>query len=160
LLRYDEFYDPANYQWRWWEASRLLALLVAKYEILQKPRDEIRLYQMNAEPAQLALKIVQQFQADVESSGAKFLVVHLPAAPDLVDYQAHGTFSYPGLYHDLQESVPVVQTEQNLLTVIGNKDPRSFFDDGHYTAPLHASVGTTLADYIATHWGKAFPLKQ
>jgi hypothetical protein len=157
LLRYDHFYDPESYQRHWWQASRLLALIVAKKEVFSHRIDDRRFYQMDAEPARLALKIVRQFKHDVELSGSKFLVVHLPAANELSDYQAHGSFAYSDLYSQLRESAPVVQTEQNLMAVIGEKDPHSLFDDGHYTDALHASVGTTLAGYIAARWGKDAP---
>jgi len=160
LLQYDHYYNPADYQPRWWEASRLLGLLAAKEELIVERQEADRLYQMDAEPARLALRIVQQFGAEVQRSGSQFLVVHLPAAPELSYYQAHGRFSYSDLYNDMQVSVPVVHTEQNLLQVTGKQDIRSFFDDGHYTDQLHASVGATLAEYIAAHMGKAYPLSR
>ncbi len=151
LLKYDHYYDPANYERHWWEASRLLSFVVAKNEAMAERRRRDSYYQMDAEAAQVALKIVQQFKRDVEAAGAKFLVIHLPAEPELVEYQAKGAFPYAELYQDVQEAAPVIQTEQSLMKVIGKGNVYSFFNDGHYGDALHEAVGETAADYIAAH---------
>jgi len=154
LLKYEYYYNPVDYQPRWWEASRLLALIAAKRDTRLGWLDERRHYQMDEEPAQLTMKIIGQFRDDVERSGGKFLVIHLPSAPELQEYRATGKFSFAGAYQALQQITPVIQTEQNLRDVIGKADPHEFFEDGHYTSSLHASIGATAADYIAARWGK------
>jgi hypothetical protein len=157
LLQYDRFYNPGDYQPRWWQASRLLSLIVAKRNVLSERLREQNLGRMDSEAARLALKIVQQFKSDVEHSGARFLVIHLPTPADLSDYQASGAFSFADLYRAVQDTAPVIQTEQNLMQVIGKQDPYSFFKDDHYNEALHASIGATAADYIAARWGRAAP---
>src|SRR5690606_13695843 len=83
-VRYEDYYDPADYRTPPWLASRFLGVLTS---IIRTPADE-----GVATPEQrvLALRLLEEFEGEARPSGATFIVVHLPRHADLQALAASG----------------------------------------------------------------------
>lgn len=86
LLEHEAFYDPADYEPRWWRSSRLLGYLGAwrAHEIGRLfYAGQTSYYSMDGPAATLTLRILEEFEREVRDAGSAFYVVHLPKAIDV-----------------------------------------------------------------------------
>jgi len=151
LLKYDYYYKPDDFCAHWWRYSRLFSLIESK--LTPNYRQEMgKYYQMDGEPARLALKIIQRFRDDVEQSGSKFVIINLPQAAELGERIRKGYFPYQELYSEVRKLARVINPEQPIIETIGKKNVWSFFNDDHYAESLHSVVGEFAASYIETHF--------
>ena len=159
LLRYESFYNPADYADTPLRHLMLYALIEAKLRSLggdflryvnSQQAVPPRFFKPGDEAVILALELVKQFKNDVESHGARFYVVNLPTEGDLARLRARGSFSYSGLYASFQQVATVIQPQNQMLQTIGNKNPNSFFGDGHYGRELQTVVGKEAASRIVS----------
>lgn len=148
LIRYDHFYNPADFSMTWWRASRLGAFIEANALARERRNNPDPLYALDREPAQLALAITRQFRREAEAAGSTFLVLHLPHYIDLNRKTEVGHFPHETLYAELQKTAQVVQPEGAMLAACGARKPEALFHDGHYNDALHNAVGIELAKAI------------
>lgn len=147
----DFFWVPRDFQMTWWRHSLLAALAEAKFSAKSRAHSPENFYQMTGEPAQLALRITAKFQAEVQAAGSAFLVAHLPYITELEAWKAKGRFPHEELYAAVKSRAPVIAPEQAMLAACGERPPRSFFSDGHYTDEFQAVVGKEIAAFLRTH---------
>ena len=147
----DFFWVPQDFQMAWWRRSLLAALAEAKFSAKSRLVSPESFYQMAGEPAQLALRITAKFQAEAQVAGSAFLVAHLPHVTELEAWKAKGRFPHEELYAAVKSRTPVISPERAMLAACGDKPPRPFFSDGHYSAEFQAVVGKEIASFIRAH---------
>jgi hypothetical protein len=157
LLRYERFYDPADYTMRWWRHSRLLAYAESKLQSVKTQKADAELYRMDGEPAQVSLKIVEQFKREAEAEGSAFYMLHLPTAHDVEGLQLIHTFPFADLFAAVNKAGPVIQPEQAIVEAANRDGLPRYFKAGHYTEEAYEIVGAVASDYLLNH---AIPASQ
>jgi hypothetical protein len=116
-----------------WLDSRLLSFTI-------EVGDEIRamdsseggrqegFFDLDGEPVQLVLKIIEAFETDVEAQGAEFVIVHLPTRQYLKDYRNDRPVEYADLLAYLDEHYTVIHPERSMF---GQSVPAYW--DSHYS---------------------------
>ncbi len=148
LIGDDFFYDPDDFRMTLRRRSRLYAMVEAKVEALTEGRGNAEIYAPEGEPMRLSEGIVDEFAHQVEVAGSRFVVLNLPTAPDLFEFQTRGAFSFESLYRALEKKHEMVPTEGALLDAAGTRPLRGFYHDGHYSKEFNAVIGRVLADAI------------
>jgi hypothetical protein len=139
LRPYERFLD-ARYDQAWWQRSKLAAFLVALANGDNAP-GAAGTFRLDPEARDLARRIVERFAAEVEASGARFLVVHLPRREDF-DARAEGrALWYAELLDALAVEYPVVEIGVDVKPL--RED--DFTPHGHYGARLNQLVAAALA---------------
>ena len=131
ISRYEYFFDDSYHQ-HWWQASKLLSVA---YHFLT-PRESFRpskrrmnesAYRLDGEIGQLAIAIVDSFAKDVEATGAKFMMVNLPARRDINRLFNGESFVYSDLLSKLDDKYVVSRIENAV-----SRDELKHFS-GHYS---------------------------
>lgn len=147
---FDYYWVSQDFRYTWWRHSRLAAFAETKLSERSRLNSPENFYRIGEEPAQLALRIVETFQAGVKGSGSSFIVAHLPYDTELEALKEKGRFPHEELYAALKSRVTVVSPEQAMLAACGGK-VRAFFLDGHYIPEFQTVVGKEIAEFIRTH---------
>ena len=149
LRSQEHFFRAADYLVNWWRWSRLAALVEAKEDLAGSGSQAEEFFRLDGEATQLALRIVRQMRAEVEASGAKFYVAHLPCEADLGALRRTGRFPYEPLYTALKAENAVIAPEAALQAAAGGRKSEDFFHDGHYRAEFEAVVGKEVAHAVS-----------
>lgn len=112
LLKHELFFNKGNYQEKIWYKSRLIALIS---EILHPVELDPFFYDLHSEPAQLTLKLLDTFQAEIEKSGSQFMMVHVPLIVDLIRKRFSFELVYKKLLIEIRRKHPVILTVEPLL---------------------------------------------
>lgn len=144
LARYERFLAP-QYRVRWWQRSRLLALLA---EALGSKARNLPGFALDPEMSELGRRIVLGFARSAKQSGAAFLVVHLPRRQEIEEYEAgREPWHEPFLRTTFAEGASVGR----LIRPEGRFSPISdsdFQPRGHYGPRLHREVAASLVEPV------------
>jgi hypothetical protein len=146
-LREHEYF-ASNYSESIWQKSRLIAcaqyVLESLYRKVARTKIERDFYSLHREPARLALAIVREFRDEVESTGARFYVLHLPGRPALEAYMRED-LPYQEVLQQVEELTDLIRPEERLIKKAAPSSVRRFFRESHYTAGAHRIIaGETL----------------
>lgn len=159
LVKYEYFFNPEDYQERIWLKSKLAAFSLevarpnANDENQSLFRDEDT-WDLSKEPAQLTLRIIQEFKQDVESQGRQFLIVRLPILKDVDYILADKAFPYAALLEKIDEENEIIYPEreqlQEVIALYLSSANELFTREGggHYSAIGNQVIADTIADYI------------
>ena len=120
LAQYEFYFDREDYVTRVWHYSKFATLVLDLLRVNRVNQEQVRrerdlsFYDLDNEPCRLTLEIVAAFKQDVERSGARFLIVHLPARVDVETLSAGDPLPYAGLLAQLDERFAVVHPEAAL----------------------------------------------
>jgi hypothetical protein len=145
LAAHERFFDPDEASPRWWQASRLVGLLVATGASARRGDggDAYARLARDSEAFELARRLIERFSAEVEADGASFLVVYLPRREELSRLAAgEPTWDAPLL---ASLSPPPVRPDRR-LRLLGDSD---FRPAGHYGPRRNEIVARDLAPPVA-----------
>ena len=145
FAEYETFYRPENYQDNFWLQSKLVSFTLAA---ISREDTESYFYDLNEEPAQLTLRIIQEFRHDVEENGGKFLIVHLPTQYHLADILKDGKLRYSEMLDKMDEDHEVIHPEQNLLEEAENVSLDALFTKRHYAANANKVIADAITKYV------------
>lgn len=147
LLDYEYFYDPGDYQPGIWYRSKFISLLKSALDQLIFRQAEYRFYALDKEPSRLALRIIEEFRMDVESTGAEFLVVHLPKLDHLSTMGKGRPLAYRALLDEIEDTCRVVHPERRILEQVNAENLVTLFNgpQGHYSKLAHEHIAQSLA---------------
>lgn len=160
--RYEAFYQPEDYQRNDWRSSRFVSLFfdyweINRFNVHKKVEQEIRYYyNLNEEPAQLSLRIIERFANEVERQGARFLIVHLPSRKGLQQKQNTGSLRYADLLSTLSARFELVDTTADFLSATRTYEDSALFEPhNHYSAVSNDIVAEAIASYLLTNLNKS-----
>ncbi len=154
LVEHEGFYDPADFEPRWWHASRVLGYF-AVWKAHEVGRlwysEQAQYYALDSPAAQLALRIIETFEHEVREAGSAFYLVHLPKAFDVDRLVADpASLSYADLRDELARRHTWVETGEAFVAA-RQSDPEDplFFGREHYTPRGNQVVALAVADALA-----------
>jgi hypothetical protein len=142
LAAYEHFLKPEDYQDQVWQKSRLVGLFS---EVLSPAEADPYFYDLNEEPAQLTLKLIETFKREVEASGSDFLIIHIPIVLDLINLQLNRDPIYADLLAAIDTKHPVIYPHEALLT---ESMFALFMPGGHYSAVGNQIIAAVIAKQI------------
>jgi hypothetical protein len=148
LRDYDYFFREADFRMNAWRWSRLAALVEAKTGLARDAVEAEEFFRPEGEAAQIALRLVRRTRVEVEASGAKFYVAHLPGEGDLAMLQKSGRTPHDQLDAAVKAENTVIALEPALLAASADKSLGTFFGDGHYRAEFNAVAAKVIADAL------------
>ncbi len=146
LSKYEYFFDE-NYRVHWWQRSKLASAIYhfIAPNVRNLPKDSRKTahpYKLDGEIGQLALAIIDTFANEVNSQGAKFLMVHLPASRDLKRLMNGENLVYSELLEKMDNSYAVAHPEDH----INSKSLDHF--EGHYSAEGNKITALSVFDML------------
>ena len=146
LAQYEQFLKQGFYERKIWYKSKLIALIS---EILFPTEEDPFFYDLSAKPAQLALKILDTFESEIEQNGSQFIIVHIPIIIDIIKKR----FSIETVYSKL---LSTIKSRHNVVTTIGTlatqTKEKSIFDlymkGGHYSAMGNKVIAQRISEEI------------
>ena len=150
LVEYEYFFDPEDYAGSLLLKSRLAALVLSLMEFTPASveREQLEMYSLEAEPAQVTIRLIQAFARDVEGSGGSFLMVHLPVQGSLARLMENRPLPYQDLVAKLDREHSLIFPDQDLVAAARAGSIESLFQQVHYSAPANEIISQALADYI------------
>ncbi len=149
LAPYEYFYTTDDYESTWWRSSRLLATAA---DLLFGGDDEWLLkrilYGKAEEEYALGWAVIKAFAADVNETGATFMIVHLPTQQDMGVYSQLGRWMYQRFLDALAQQYLLVNPDQVLMQAGAESGFRNLFA-GHYTLLGNQIVADALFEHIA-----------
>ena len=146
LARHEYFFNPADYEPHLWPNSKLIALTL---DVMSGQNEENNdTYQLDQEPAQITLAILQAFHADVEAHGARFMLVHLPRDRNLSDLVEGKSLTYQILLNHLAQEHTLIRPEQGHLEQLAQFSVKELFITSHYSAKGNQFVAQALTEAI------------
>ena len=103
----------------------------------------------DSDPSRLMLAIVSAFQEDVKAHGAEFIVVHMPAQQDLMNWDKTGAVPYLDLLDELDGRVNLVHTADEFDTDHLQDYFASLY--GHYSSIGNRVIAEQVAAAILNH---------
>lgn len=132
LARYELYFDE-NYERRWWLRSRLISVLLSFGKSAEygerRHLDNPDIYSPSGESGRLTLAIVDALAKDVDSRGAGFLIVSLPARRELNRMRKRKPLLHRDILKALDKRYAVAATS----SPFNLKKLKSYFR-GHYNA--------------------------
>jgi hypothetical protein len=153
LVKYEYWFAPKDYKKNFMLKSKFLSFILYLFNNFEnrlnhdKDKNKNNVYSLGKEPAQLSLRIIQEFKRDVEARGANFLVVYLPWKEDLSLILNRKQLLFSELLKKLEESVTVIHVEKNMLNHMKEGTPASLFD-GHYSSEGNRVIADTISQFI------------
>jgi hypothetical protein len=143
LLAHERYFGP--YEAHWWLRSRAAALVVtALADARSNP------FHLSAEARDLGVRLVDAFAADVQATGAGFVVVHLPRREDIAAELAGQAPWCDALLRTLAARHELIRPE----TAITRLDDAMFQPHGHYAPALNQVVGAALVEPVLRAAGR------
>jgi hypothetical protein len=144
LVGYEYFFQLGDYEEPIWLKSRLLSF-VSSFLADRRTGDE--LYLPGGEPAQVTLRIIEQFSMEARAAGSQFLVVFLPQHDCLEQLSQGERLPYADLLAAIEQNHTVIHPETPLLEVLKTK-PVEDVIESHYTPKGNRLIGDSVADYL------------
>jgi hypothetical protein len=144
LVNHEYFFKKKDYMNSIWLRSKLASLII---NIISQKRTENHFYELSEEPAQVTLKILQEFREDVESNRGKFLIVHLPTYPDMRDLLDDEKLKYSELLERIKTSYDLIQPNHALIQEAKNSSLDSLFV-GHYSPRANQVIANAIGSHI------------
>ena len=148
LREHDYYFREADFRMNAWRWSRLAALVEAKATLAGDAADSATFFRPEGEASRIALGLMRRMRAEVEASGARFLVAHLPGEKELANLRRSGLMPHQALYKTLRHEQTVIALEPALLAAAQGHELREFFRDAHYAGAFNAIVGKQLAEAL------------
>lgn len=152
LVEHEGFYDPDDFEPRWWQASRVLGYLAGwrAHEVgtLENPAQE-RYYVPGSPSYELTLRLLDQLEREVEDAGAELLVVHLPKAIDWQRRAEGRPLWYAALRDEIARRHQWVETEPGFDAAVERDPGVVLFDSGgHYTFEGNVAIADVLRELL------------
>ena len=152
LLSLESAYVAEDYRDHWWLKSSLVALgsAVLRARGSRAAAEEQGAYAAAGEGGALALAIVRRFHDDVDSTGASFVIVHLPRREDLATLiEGKRPLLYSAILDSLERQYTVVDAAVELREAARDGGLEALFRrDSHYDASGNRAVGDALVAYF------------
>lgn len=151
LIEYEFFYNPTDYQNKFYLKSKLVSFVIdlVKINRFNYYEYEKSFYSLNDEPAQLTIRIINEFRNAVEAQGAKYLVVHLPRHGNLSYLLDGKVLAYSAILEEIGENNEVIHTEHEMLTIaLSSSLDILFSPKGHYSGKANKIVADVIANFI------------
>jgi len=153
LLEHEHFYDPEKYRPRWWSALRLTTLaangpMAGRGALASKDgarSEAARFFSLSGEGAQVTRRLMIAFEREVEQSGARFALVHLPKRVDLEQLRRRGKTVYQALLDKLAERHRCIDPSGALLAALEGGADDLYAPHRHYAPRACAILGAELA---------------
>lgn len=140
---YNERYQPTlwdiSYIWRMIEAYQYTKTFAR--EVFVPPLT------IEDERSQVAIGILEEFQAEATADGQAFVVLHIPPIQMVADYLSDDGLQYQFLLNEIETKMPVIHAE----TLFNNVDDNDWMPLGHYSPHALHRIANYTADWV-TEW--------
>lgn len=148
LRPHEAFYDPADFQGRWWQASKLLGVAQQLGVQGQDPWLMKRIiFTGQGEEQQLGWALMRAFEQEASSIGARLLVLHLPSHPEMELHGQLGRWTYQTFLDALDGGFEVVHPEDALFHATAGGGLTEIFA-GHYNAKGNRIIAETVFRHL------------
>jgi hypothetical protein len=147
LARYETFFDRRKYAKHFWDLSRLISLAA---DVLSEKtqRRRIHPFRLDSEPARVTLALLRDFEHDVESHDAEFIVVHLPTESDLKRLLEGRVCAYQPLLEQVAKQHRLIDPQPELLKAARMDSLDSLFQR-HYSAEGNRIIAEVIAKSLS-----------
>lgn len=146
------FYSAEQFEQRFWHRSRLLSLLVERWGEQENFAANRRknIFAVDAEPAKVTRKILQQLQQEVTANNAQFFIVHLPRQSDLRLKLRKKQLPYSELLQGIQKTQTVIDPLSPLQKLAAEKSLDRLFVEKkqHYSIHGHRIIAETILQFF------------
>ncbi len=143
----EHFYNPAQYESKWWLHSRLLAVIVPT--LLERTGASPRADELTPLKQELTFRILSDFARRAEERNARFLVLHLPTRSDLQTLASTGELPLPEFLENVRERFGLVDPAKDLVHRSTELTMQALFrPGGHYTAAGNAVIADHLMNQL------------
>lgn len=153
--RHEWFYNPDDYQRRFWHRSRFVSLLMGRLTDsdergISRPGPT---FSSDSEPARITRQILRDFRSEVEQQGGEFYVVHLPKKSDLRRLLSGGELPYTGLWQRVASEHQTIDPVPFLLKAASRRGLESLFaapKRAHYSNRANRILAEVIALSLTT----------
>jgi hypothetical protein len=138
LTQHEAYYDPAKFRLRPWQRSRLLALVMDLASRAPENREA-------GEQYDLTLDIMAAFEKSVETSGARFMVLHLPRRADLDARRNARSTPDTRFVQEVARRFSFIDPADRLVQLLEDRGSEELFRPrGHYSAMGNAVLASQV----------------
>ncbi len=153
FAKYEWFYNPRDYERRFWEHCRFLALVVDELTDRTEPgiSRAAPLFSPDGEPAQVTRQILREFRDDVQQQGGRFYVVHLPKRGDLQRLNSDRGLKYGQLWQHIAAEHAVIDPLDALWEASEDSSFKSLFAAkkyAHYSDKGNRLLAAVIAERL------------
>ncbi len=152
LRNQDYFYHPDLYRDSFLTRSRLVAFVLGalrmnnQYVVAAKERAT---YAPDGELASLALAIMRRFQQEVEETGAKFVVVHLPRRVAVEAASKGSPIAYEGLLSLVRNNFTLIDPLPRMAQLARDGEvSKLYVDPWHYSGEGAQTVAEAISEEL------------
>lgn len=144
------FYDPAEYEPRFWNCSKLACYAELVVSDIPRARHQVaESYRPDGEAGRLGKEIIRRFADEARRANARFIVLNLPP-PAVVADLAHGRpLPYDDFWKDLESAYPVIRPDEALVHLYRKIGIEGLMLDGHFSAAGDRVLGEVVAEQLA-----------
>ncbi len=143
LAKHEEYYEGRKFTSPLWKASKLAGLTYVALNQLREAASPMQKYGPESERGQLGQSIVGAFAADVASSGAPFIVLHLPRKDHFREFHDGERAPWQFLLDHFQDVYHFINAE-DFLGVEYTDD--SYYQPGwHYGPQINARIAEVVS---------------
>jgi hypothetical protein len=146
LARHEYFFKPEDYQDSIWLKSRLIAFVLS---LNSAQGTDWQLYSLEEEPAQLSVKIIQEFKKEVEAEGHRFFVVHLPRHSHAATLLSGEALDYAALLEEIANNATVIYPEHKLLEEAKGSSLEALYK-GHYSPRGNKVIADVISEFLVS----------
>ena len=148
LAAHEAYYRGREFTSPLWKASKLAGLAYVALNQLREAASPMQKYGPESERGQLGKAIVDAFAADVDSSGATFMVLHLPRHDHLKDFHGGKRAPWRFLLDHFQEEFHFINAEDFLGVEYTDN---SYYQRGsHYGPEINARIAEVVSMELVT----------
>jgi len=152
FAKHEFFYSPKKYRHRFWNFSRLMSLTMDRI-FGSTDEDGIAksdLFDPNAEPVVVSLKIIEEFRKDVEATGSQYFVIHLPRKQDIKKKMSGEKLPYEVVLKEIQKNYFVLDPLPAFLNHVQSQLLDDLFVAGkrHYSSRGNGIVAHLVAKQL------------
>lgn len=148
LAEHEAYYNGRDFTSPLWKASKLAGLAYVALNRLWEDTSPGQIYGPASERGQLGKAIVDAFAADAHSSGATFMVLHLPRQDTLEDFHDGKRAPWRFLLDHFQAVYHFINAEDFLGVVY--TDDSYFQPQKHYGPKINAKIAETVSAELLT----------
>jgi len=145
------FYQEANYKDHLIYASRLASFIITGVSVKFSPRRKgVDFFAPDSMSRKVVWRIIQEFKWEVEETGERFVIVHLPTEKPIKQLIDGEPLNYQDLLEELKASHELVDPSSALIRQVEASSLDDLFSDrsSHYSKLGNKIVGETIANAL------------
>lgn len=153
LANFDE-HPISAYEWHYndryqpslWDISYIWRVIEAYQYTKTFARDVfVPPLALEDERSQLAISILEEFQAETQANGQAFIILHIPTIQMVADHVSDSGLQYQFLLDEIETRMPVIHAETQFDSISDN----DWMPLGHYSQQSWQRIANYTAEWLA-----------